>query len=78
MNAQGTMGREKCGRLSVSKGKKRSIFIPVVTRTRFFFFLEFPQPPGGVMTRRTVFTRQIITVESVFARSDHDDWLLYP
>ena len=74
------MGREKCGRLSFSKGKKRSIFIPVVTRARFvfFFFLEFPQPPGGVMTRRTVFTRQIITVESVFARSDHDDWLLYP
>ena len=41
----------------------------------FFFFLEFPQPPGGVMTRRTVFTREIITVESVFTRSD---WLLYP
>ena len=51
-------------------------FVPFVgyfTRTRFF--LEFPQHPGGVMTRRTVFTRQIITVESVFTRSD---WLLYP
>ena len=49
------MGREKCERLSFNHGGKKSIFIPVVTRTRFcfgFFFLEFPQPPGGVMTRR--------------------------
>ena len=70
--------REKCGRLSFNQGEKNLYSFPALPARIFvclFFFLEFPQPPGGMMTRRTVFTRQIITVESVFARSD---WLLYP
>ena len=70
--------REVRAPLFQSRGKKIYIHsrrYPHAFLFVLFFFLEFPQPPGGVMTRRTVFTRQIITVESVFSRSD---WLLYP
>ena len=65
----------RSGQRAGNDGEKIYIHSRRYLRAFFFFWFGFPQPPGGVMTRRTVFTRQIITVVSVFARSN---WLLYP
>ena len=67
---------KRSGQRAGNDGEKNLHSFPSLpARVFFFFWFGFPQPPGGVMTRRTVFTRKIITVVSVFARSY---WLLYP